>query len=613
MRYVNLSSGLCLVTLLLYTHLAFAAPLSLNFTPNPAKGGEEVTLSAAVKHAEIAETHADVYIAVQLPDGAMHYLAALQLEALAERNQIVPLLENWRISDLPETTLLTFMMPKLIPAGTYKWYITFAKVGTDVALPSNWLARISVSFTVTDTIPLGGSGKFEDDLAEFDLEDSLAAGDGSVFSSTVDAVPPSAPIPSPAPSVPVDESFADAEGVAGDDIAGLELPDIPSEPLPEPVSPQIPVQSGTLTAGDIDDNLNFQAFLSYLSREISNQFLPANDLTDRVTLTIQDEQGQAFSHAKVRITSGTDSAASLDTYAGSNGQLQLFPQFDGFFQNELNITLAASEDSFANPTTTAINLASLTSQRAVALTLPNATASLPNAVDIMLVIDATGSMGDEMRYLILELQDIIGNVQQQHPTVSMRFGLVVYRDEGDFYVVRDFPFTASLHDMHIQLSAQSAGGGGDYPEAMEQGLAAGLQADWRTGNVARLLFLIADAPPHDENLQTMLEQVKTARHMGVRIHSLAASGVAEVAEYMLRYASVLTQGRYLFLTDDSGVGAGHAEPKIACYVVTRLDKLMSRVISSELSGTRVEPTATDIVRQVGNYQNGLCAETGQQQ
>jgi len=70
----------------------------------------------------------------------------------------------------------------------------------------------------------------------------------------------------------------------------------------------------------------------------------------------------------------------------------------------------------------------------------------------------------------------------------------------------------------------------------------------------------------------------------------------------------VTGGRYLFLTDDSGVGYGHAEPTVACYQVTALSKLVSRVLRSELTGKRIEPAPNDIIREVGSYRRGRCIE-----
>ena len=69
----------------------------------------------------------------------------------------------------------------------------------------------------------------------------------------------------------------------------------------------------------------------------------------------------------------------------------------------------------------------------------------------------------------------------------------------------------------------------------------------------------------------------------------AASGVADKAEYVMRAMAAATQSRYTFLTDDSGIGNPHAEPTVDCYVVTRLDSLVTRVLTSLVRGERVEP------------------------
>jgi hypothetical protein len=67
-----------------------------------------------------------------------------------------------------------------------------------------------------------------------------------------------------------------------------------------------------------------------------------------------------------------------------------------------------------------------------------------------------------------------------------------------------------------------------------------------------------------------------------------------------------TQSRYLFLTDDSGIGNPHAPPAVDCYLVTRLDTLVRRVLDSQISGRRVEPRDGEVIRSVGQYDNGRC-------
>ena len=74
----------------------------------------------------------------------------------------------------------------------------------------------------------------------------------------------------------------------------------------------------------------------------------------------------------------------------------------------------------------------------------------------------------------------------------------------------------------------------------------------------------------------------------------------------MRLVSAVTGARHLWLTDDSGVGNAHAEPKVQCYQVTRLDALIRRILKSELTGQRVEATQGEVVREVGHQQAGVC-------
>src|SRR5690606_17566355 len=81
--------------------------------------------------------------------------------------------------------------------------------------------------------------------------------------------------------------------------------------------------------------------------------------------------------------------------------------------------------------------------------------------------------------------------------VDVRYGLVSYRDRGDAYVTRVTDFTDSVTEFQENLLRVVAAGGGDYPESLNEGLDMALNAvEWRTGDTIRLVFLVADAPPH---------------------------------------------------------------------------------------------------------------------
>jgi hypothetical protein len=229
-------------------------------------------------------------------------------------------------------------------------------------------------------------------------------------------------------------------------------------------------------------------------------------------------------------------------------------------------------------------------------------------LDVSLVIDTTGSMGDEIRYLQSEFLALSSAIEEKYPNAEQRWSLVVYRDMGDEYVTRWFDFREDAMDFRAKLGEQSAGGGGDFPEAPDAALEAMSQLAWRTdAKVARLAFWVADAPHHDNNAQKMLDAIRGARELGVHLYPVASSGVDELTEVSMRSAAQLTGGRYLFLTDDSGVGGAHKEPTIPCYFVTKLDKAILRMVNIEMNGVYAEPAEDDIIRTGGSPKDdGSC-------
>ncbi len=228
-------------------------------------------------------------------------------------------------------------------------------------------------------------------------------------------------------------------------------------------------------------------------------------------------------------------------------------------------------------------------------------------LDVALLIDTTGSMGDELEYLKTEFLALADTVRGRYPNAGQRWGLVLYRDDGDDYVTKPIDFLSDAQAFHGALSAQSAGGGGDFPEAPERGLAASNALSWRSDpTTARVVFWIADAPHHTQDAQEMAEAIKAAAQKGIHVYPVASSGIDDFTELLMRSAAQLTRGRYLFLTDDSGVGGEHKEPRIPCYYVTKLDAAITRMIEIEMTGTYREPTATEIIRASGEPTEGTC-------
>lgn len=238
----------------------------------------------------------------------------------------------------------------------------------------------------------------------------------------------------------------------------------------------------------------------------------------------------------------------------------------------------------------------------------NASRSPTTSLDLVLVIDTTSSMADEIAWLQTEFRSIAADVATANPGVPQRWALVHYRDDGDEYVVRQVDFTTDLAAFQASLATLAADGGGDQPEAPERALASAASLPWDTAaSTAKLIFWVADAPPHDADAPAFSSAVRALQAQGVHVYPVASSGVDERTEYAMRASAQLTQGRYLFLTDDSGVGDTHKEPTIPCYAVTRLNHAVERVIESELAGTAVEIDPARVLRMVGNPVDGQCA------
>ena len=362
------------------------------------------------------------------------------------------------------------------------------------------------------------------------------------------------------------------------------------------------VRAGVLTAGDIDDTLNLGAFSRYLATAKAETGLPLTNFAAPVMAQLIGPDGTPAPGQRVTLRLPGAADPFWDGYSGVGGMVTVFPAMLGAGAPG-SVELRAFSDIQGEPVTQTLRSGS----RAQVI-VPTSGPASPDFLDLVFVVDATGSMGDELEWLTRDLNRIVSTATGGLPGIDTRYGLIVYRDIGDEYVVRSYAFTGSAGDMRRALRDQSADGGGDYPEAAAAALEAAMQLGWRRGAGERLVFHVADAPPHPEDSGRYLAAARVAARNNIQIFGLGASGVGDAAEFLMRQAAAQTGGRYLFLTDDSGVGNAHAEPRISCYLVTELGDLIARVLRSELTGQRVEPGPASVIRTVGSYQNGVCRD-----
>ena len=357
-------------------------------------------------------------------------------------------------------------------------------------------------------------------------------------------------------------------------------------------------QQSQLTAGDWDDNLNFPTFLKYRGAAVGRQHPYGHiDVSTSKVIEVKNAKGEPVRGARVRVLEGKKQLLAATTPA--DGRVLFVPTLDGASKASVTVQVEGTGQASKELSVTAAG------EHSLAVVLSDAQYRRASAMDIAFVLDTTGSMSDELRYLQREIGEIASRVQSAFQPLDLRFALIVYRDVGDQYVVKTFDF-GPLSRFQDALAELVANGGGDEPEAVEQALAAMGQLSWSSGDASKVAFLVADAPAHAENERKLFKEMDSARLRGVRLYTVAASGVSDEAELELRTASQLTLGRYLFLTDDSGIGNSHAEPHIPCYVVQKLAGLLTHTLAAEVTGIRGEIPPGEVVRTVGNPQQGSC-------
>ena len=176
-------------------------------------------------------------------------------------------------------------------------------------------------------------------------------------------------------------------------------------------------------------------------------------------------------------------------------------------------------------------------------------------IDVAFLLDATGSMGDEIDAVKEKIQDMISNIALGDPQPDVRFGIVAYRDRGDDYVTVTYELTRDIDEIIANLEQIRADGGGDYPESLSEALHGVVnELNWDMGaGVSRLVFLIADAPPHLDypGDYDYREEYQMALEKGIAVHAIGASGLDEEGERIFEEIAGGTGGTFQWLAYES--------------------------------------------------------------
>ena len=357
------------------------------------------------------------------------------------------------------------------------------------------------------------------------------------------------------------------------------------QPTPAPISAQ--GQYTPLRAGDVDDNADFDSYLAYLQRSAGIRARQA-DVSERYLLSVADADGRPVLDARVRIFDGEQQVFEGRTFAG--GKTVFFPRVAGVSGNaqQLRVLIEKGNSSAASTLTRG-------QERAPIFVLRDTQAAPATPrLDVLFLLDATGSMGDEIGQIQQTIASIAERIDASQPRPELRFGLVAYRDRGDAYVTQVHDFTADVAQFRDTLLNTSAGGGGDDPESLNEGLHAAIENVSWADNAVRLTFLVADAPPHLDYPQDYdyVQEARAAVARGIKVYTIAASNSGNEAEYVMRQIAQQTLARFIFLTYQQGANGGtpgdttvhQVDPQ--SFTVERLDDLVVQVVQQELAAAQ---------------------------
>lgn len=371
----------------------------------------------------------------------------------------------------------------------------------------------------------------------------------------------------------------------------------PAAPMPAPraAAPAPRPANERVTAGMVDDNADFGAWLDYRRRKAG---LPVRDrdVSERYLLEVTDTQGRPVHDAEVAVQRAGVAEPVMRARTDAAGRVWLHPRaFLGSRDEGENLSVAVRKGRVQSRAPLVRGQA-----QAVQVRLGVHRGVAAPRLDLVFLVDATGSMGDEIAKLKNSMRAMSQQIAQLPGRPDICYGLAAYRDRGDAFLTRSHDFTDELGAFQEGLARLQAGGGGDTPEALNEALHETVHGlSWRDDAV-RLVVLVADAPPHLDYTGCRVAHepagrcpqydrgMQAALAKGIKLFPVGASGLDPVGEYVFRQMAQYTAGRFVFLTyrdaSDPGSGPGsQTSHEVRDYSVQTLDKLVVRLVGDELA------------------------------
>lgn len=341
--------------------------------------------------------------------------------------------------------------------------------------------------------------------------------------------------------------------------------------------------AGVVTAGEWNDLENWGFWNNLMSGQNEGKFYEYLNYWslytgDRFAVTVVDDAGNPVCGAKVELFVDEADKPEWTAISDNKGSAELWFNIHTSIDIAIERTFTAAVNGvkWNEPLRPTYNFAEEVNMN----TLVAESVTTSKSADIAFIVDATGSMYDEIDFLKDDLLNIIERASSGSST-ELRTGALFYRDEGDDYVTRIEDFNKDPEKTLKFIGKQEAQGGGDYPEAVHTALEKALQEmSWEEDNYSRLAFLLLDAPPHHQQdvISSLQKSIEAYAANGIKIIPIAASGVDKNTEFILRLMAIFTDGTYTFITNHSGVGGDHLIPTVGEYQVEQLNDLIVRLI-----------------------------------
>jgi len=180
-------------------------------------------------------------------------------------------------------------------------------------------------------------------------------------------------------------------------------------------------------------------------------------------------------------------------------------------------------------------------------------------LDLIFVIDLTGSMGDDIAQVKDQASEIVDDIADS--ISDYRIAIVGYRDFSDSVMFEDYAFSRDKDEILENINSLTVYGGGDWPEAVYEGLMRAIETEeigsWRDG-VSKKIILMGDAPPHEkgdgpEYIYTLDDVAEAAYNVDpANVYSIVIGDDDDAAD-SFRSIARETDGSYFAAADASEV------------------------------------------------------------